>query len=125
MNKESELLVTPWTAAYQALLSMGFSRQEYWSELPFPSPGNFPTQGLNPGLPHCRQMLYRLSNQGSPQGRELGPITSRQIEGEKVEVVTDFLFLGSKITEDGDCSHEITRLLLLGRKAVTNLNSVL
>ena len=55
----------------------------------------------------------------------MGPITSRQIEGEKVEVVTDFLFLGSKITEDGDCSHEIRRQLLLDRKAVTNLDSVL
>ena len=50
---------------HQASLSMGFSRQEYWSGLPFPSPGNFPTQGLNPGLPHCRQTLYRLSHQGS------------------------------------------------------------
>ena len=50
------------------------------------------------------------------------PITS---EGEKVEVVTDFLFLGSKITEHGDCSHEIRRRLLLGRKAMTNLDSVL
>ena len=54
-----------------------------------------------------------------------GPITSCQIEGEKVEVVTDFLFLGSKITVDGDCSHEIRRHLLLGRKAMTNLDSVL
>ena len=54
-----------------------------------------------------------------------GPITSWQIEGEKVEAVTDFLFLGSKITVDGDCSHEIRRQLLLGRKAVTNLDSVL
>ena len=54
-----------------------------------------------------------------------GPITSWQIEGEKVEVVTDFLFLGSKITADGDCSHEIRRRLLLGRKAMTNLDSVL
>ena len=54
-----------------------------------------------------------------------GPITSWQIEGEKVEVVTDFLFLGSKITVDGDCSHEIRRRLLLGRKAMTNLDSVL
>ena len=53
------------------------------------------------------------------------PITSWQIEGEKVEAVTDFLFLGSKITVDGDCSHEIRRQLLLGRKAVTNLDSVL
>ena len=49
------------------------------------------------------------------------PITSWQIEGENVEVVTDFFFLGSKITMDGDCSHEIRRRLLLGRKAMTNL----
>jgi len=54
-----------------------------------------------------------------------GSITSWQIEGEKVEAVTDFLFLGSKITVDGDCSHEIRRRLLLGRKAMTNLDSVL
>ena len=54
-----------------------------------------------------------------------GPITSWQIEGGKVEVVADFLFLGSKITEDGDCSHEIRRCLLLGRKAMTNLDGVL
>ena len=53
-----------------------------------------------------------------------GPITSWQIEGEKVEVVTDFLFLGSKIPEDGKCSHEIRRQLLLGRKAMTNLDCV-
>ena len=53
------------------------------------------------------------------------PITAWQIEGEKVEVVTDFLFLGSKITVDGDCSHEIRRCLLLHRKAMTNLDSVL
>ena len=53
------------------------------------------------------------------------PITPWQIEGEKVEVVTDFLFLGSKITADGDCSHEIRRQLLLGRKTMTNLGSVL
>ena len=60
------LTVTQWTVAYQAPLSMGFSRQEYWNELPFPSPGIFPAQGLNPGLLHCRQTLYRLSHQGSP-----------------------------------------------------------
>ena len=53
------------------------------------------------------------------------PITSQQIEGEKVEVVTDFLFLGSKITADDDCSPEIRRQLLLGRKAMTNLDGVL
>ena len=54
-----------------------------------------------------------------------GPITSWQIKCEKVEVMADFLFLGSKITTDGDCSHEIRRWLLLGRKAMTNLDSVL
>ena len=54
-----------------------------------------------------------------------GPITSWQIDGEKVEIVTDFIFLGSKITADGDCSHDIKRHLLPGRKAMTNLDSVL
>ena len=54
-----------------------------------------------------------------------GPITSRQIDGKTMETVTDFIFLGSKITADGDCSHEIKRHLLLGRKAMTNLDSIL
>ena len=54
-----------------------------------------------------------------------GPITSLQIDGEKVETMTDFIFLGSKVTADGDCSHEIKRRLILGRKDVTNLDSVL
>ena len=54
-----------------------------------------------------------------------GPITSWQIDGETIETVTDFIFLGSKISVDGDCSHEIKRHLLLGRKAVTNLGSIL
>ena len=54
-----------------------------------------------------------------------GPITSWQIEGEKVEAVRDFIFLGSKITVDSDCSHEVKRCLLLGKKAMTNLDSVL
>ena len=54
-----------------------------------------------------------------------GPITSWQIDGETVEAVRDFIFLGSKITADGDCSHEIKRCLLLGRKAMTNLDSIL
>ena len=54
-----------------------------------------------------------------------GPITSWQIDGEKMETVTDFLFLGSKITADGDCSHEIKKCLLLGRKVMTNLDSIL
>ena len=54
-----------------------------------------------------------------------GPITSWQIHTETVESVIDFIFLGSKITADGDCSHEIKRRLLLGRKAMTNLDSIL
>ena len=54
-----------------------------------------------------------------------GPVTSCQIEGEIVEAVTDFIFLGSKITADSDCSHKMKRTLLLGRKAMTNLDSVL
>ena len=54
-----------------------------------------------------------------------GPITSWKIDGETMETVTDFIFFGSKITTDGDCSHEIKRRLLLGRKAVTNLDSIL
>ena len=54
-----------------------------------------------------------------------GPITSREIDGETVETVTDFIFLGSKITSDSDCSHEIKRHLLVGRKVMTNLDSIL
>ena len=54
-----------------------------------------------------------------------GPIISWQIDGKTMETVTDFIFLGSKITADGDCSHKIKRRLLLGRKAVTNLDSIL
>ena len=53
------------------------------------------------------------------------PITSWEIDGEKLETVSDFIFVGSKITADGDCSHEIKRSLLLGRKAMTNLDSIL
>ena len=54
-----------------------------------------------------------------------GPITSWQIDGETIETVRDFIFLGSKITADGDCSHEIKRCLLLGKQAMTNLDSIL
>ena len=55
---------TPWTAAHQAPPSIGFSRQEYRSGLPFPSPGDLPDPGINPCLPHCRQTLYHLNHQG-------------------------------------------------------------
>ena len=60
------LFATPWTVAYQAPLSMRFSRQEYWNGLPFPAPGIFPTQGSNPGLPHCRHMLLAPEPPGKP-----------------------------------------------------------
>ena len=57
------LFVTTWTVAYQSPVSMGFSRQEYWSGLPFPSPEDLPDSGIEPGLQHCRQTLYHLSHQ--------------------------------------------------------------
>ena len=60
-----QLFATPWTVVRQAPLSMEFSRQEYWSGLPWLPSGIFPTQGSNPGLPHCRRILYQLSYQGS------------------------------------------------------------
>ena len=59
-------LANPWIVACQTFLSILFSRQEYWSGLPFPSPGNLLTQESNPGLLHCRQILYQLSYEGSP-----------------------------------------------------------
>ena len=73
--------------------------------------------------------LFRMSKNGcqrSEQGRVMasGPITSWQIDGETVETVSDFILGGSKITADGDCSHEIKRRLLLGRKVMTNLESI-
>ena len=58
------LFATPLIVAYQAPQSMEFSRQEYWSGLPFPSPGDLPNPGIELGLPHCRQTLYHLSHQG-------------------------------------------------------------
>ena len=82
-----------------------------------------------------KSLLMRVKEESEKAGLKLniqkteimasGPITSWQIEGENVNVVTDFLFGGSKITVDGDCSHEIKRCLLLGRKYMTNLDSIL
>ena len=82
-----------------------------------------------------KSLLMRVKEEKKKAGLELdiqktkimasGPITSQQIDGEKVETVTDFIFVGSKITADCDCSHEIKRLLLLERKAITNLDSIL
>ena len=81
-----------------------------------------------------KSLLMRVKEETEKAGLKLniqktkimasGPITSQQIEGEKVEAVTDILFLGSKITADNDCSHEIRRCLLLGRKAMTTPDSI-
>ena len=67
------LFATPWTVAHRAPPSMGFSRREYWSGLPFSSPGGLPAQELNPSVLHCRQILYRLSYQGSPSSLKATP----------------------------------------------------
>ena len=83
---------------------MGFSTQEYWSGLPF-------LVGLKLNIQTTKIMAS-------------GPITSWEIDGETVETVSGFIFLGSKITADGDGSHEIKRCLLLGRKVMTNLGSI-
>ena len=82
-----------------------------------------------------KSLLMKLKEESEKAGLKLniqktkimvsGPITSWQIDGETMEIVTDFIFLGSKITADGDCSHEIKRHLLLGRKIMTNLDSIL
>ena len=82
-----------------------------------------------------KSLLKKMKEESEKAGSELniqktkimasGPITSWQIDGETMETVTDFIFFGSKITTDGDCSHEIKRCLLLGRKAMTNLDSIL
>ena len=86
-------------------------------------------------LEELKNFLMRVKEESEKAGLKLNirktktmafsPITPWQVEWEKVEAVTDFLFLGSKINEDSDCSHEIKRHLLLGRKAMTNLDSVL
>ena len=72
----------------------------------------------------CEKGGLKLNNQKT-KIMTSSPITSWQIDGETTETVTDFIFLGSKITANGDCSHEIKRRLFLGRKAMTNLDSIL
>ena len=134
--------------AGQAPLSMGFSRQEYWGGLPFPSPGDLLYPGIEPGSPALWADLFQTINcfssklslwmkvreESEKAGLKLniqktkimalGAISSWQIDGEKMETVTDFIFLGSKITVDDACNSEVKRCLLLWRKAVTNLDSI-
>ena len=83
---------------------------------------------------NLKRLLMKVKEESEKVGLKLniqntkiiafGPITSWQIDGETMETVSDFIFLSSKITEDGDCSHEIKRRLLLGRKVMTNLDSI-
>ena len=97
--------------------------------------GIFLDQGSNLRLLHWQVDFLPLSNVGKKVGLKLnikkmkimasGPIISWEIDGEIVETVSDFIFLSSKISADGDCSHEIKRRLLLGRKVMTNLDSIL
>ena len=145
-------------------LSIGFSGQVYWSDLPFLPPGDHPDPGIEPRSPalqadslptelsgkpryandttlmaeskeELKSLLNKVKEENEKAGLKLNiqktkimtssSITSWQIDGETIETVRDFLFLGSKITADGDCSHEIKRRLVLGRKAMTNLDSML
>ena len=85
------LFATPWTVAYQAPPSMGFSRQECWSGLPFPSPGDLPDLGIEPGSPALRQTLYRLSYQGRPDKYYHWPMMT-VINDQTVLCFTGFLF---------------------------------
>ena len=87
------------------------------------------------GEEELKSLLMKMKENSEKAGLKLNiqktkimasdPITPFQIDGERVETVTDFIFLGSKITADGDCSHEIKRCLLLGRKGMTNIDSIL
>ena len=72
-----------------------------------------------------KSLLMKVKVESETKIMASGPTTSWEIDGETVETVSDFIFLGSKITADGDCSHEIKRRLLLGRKVMTNLDSIL
>ena len=92
-------------------------------------------QMTHPYEEELKSLLIKVKEESEKVGLKLnihktkimtsGPITSREIDGETVETVSDFIFLGSRITADGDCSHEIKRRLLLGRKVMTNLDSIL
>ena len=105
---------------------MEISRKEKWSELPFP---------MAKREEELKSLLMKVKEESEQVGLKLNiqtteimesdPITSWQIDGETVKTMSDFIFGGSKITADADCSHEIKRRLLLGRKIMTNLNGIL
>ena len=110
------------TAAQQASQSMGFSRQEHWSGLPWLLSGGLPDSGtepMSPASPSLQVNSFLLSHWGRPQSHYF--MTNRR---EKLEALADFIFLGSRIIVDGDCNCEIKICLLLGRKAMANPNSM-
>ena len=102
---------------HQAAPSMGFSRQEYWSGLPFPSPENLPDPGIESGLPHCRQMLYRPSHQGSHQGYRVvlhkyllkGPLPSLYRHSTRPSTFASVTAASSQNTFDCRCDTELKR----------------
>ena len=101
----------------------------------FNSPSKYDTTLMAESEEELKSLLMKMKKESEKAGLKLniqktkimasGPITSWQIDGETVETVADFIFWGSQITADGDCSHEIKRCLLLGRKVMTNLDSIL
>ena len=92
---------TPWTVAHQASLSMGFSRQEYQTGLPFPSLEDLPNPGIKPGLLHCRQMLYHLSHQGSQETEIKLPASVGSSNKQEFQKNIYFCFIGC--TKAFDC----------------------
>ena len=102
----------------------GVLKARILSDLPFPSPVDHVSSELStithPSWVALHGMVHSFIELDKAVVHTSSPITSWQIDGKTIEKVTDFIFLGSKITADGDCSHEIKRCLLLGRKAMTN-----
>ena len=114
---------------------MGFSRQEYWTGCHCLLPYADDTTVMLESEEELKSLLMKAKEESEKAGLKLniqktnimasGPITSWEIDGETVETVPGFVFWGSKVTADGDCSHEIKRHLLLGRKVMTNVDSIL
>ena len=113
----SESLI-PWTAAHQAPLSMGFSRQEHWSGWPCPPPGDLPNPGIEPRSPHCGQILYRLSHQGGPERNISGSYSRIRIscQAKLFDCVYECMCERETYHMEGLPAHEVGRET--GREAV-------
>ena len=98
--KSSPTFVILWTVACQVPLSMEFPRQEYWSGLPFPSPGDLPNPGIGPFLLHCRQILYHPSHQGSPKMGRCGNSQSLETDLQNLDKVESRTEQNSNIPSD-------------------------